>query len=158
MSINIQLTEDGAERYRQYLLKELSDKKEVIKAHEKECTDIEAEIRKLSPGQAQPVITPATIPTDNAIASAVAEEYGYKTTWTWAEKIKFIFEFAEKEMTSSEVIKILIEFEPKYRDLRKTALSSVSAVFSQEVAKSNGLFGKTINERKENVYFLKPKE
>lgn len=89
----------------------------------------------------------------NFTVSETAPE-GYKAIWTWETKIKFIIEFHEilGDLTTSEIVNYIMEYEPD-RYERAKVVASVSAVLSQKT-KDGGVFKKRYNERNEYIYSI----
>lgn len=79
---------------------------------------------------------------------------GYSEKFTWFKKVQFIIKNYGGELTTSQIVEKLLEFEPAYKgENRKTAVASISAILSAK-SKPGGFFGKKTNVADENVYFI----
>ncbi len=78
-------------------------------------------------------------------------EDGYDIDWTWIQKVEFILEKYGKSTTANIVAKVL-SYEPAL--VRSKVLGSISAVLSAR-SKEGGIFTRSENNRKENVYDLR---
>ena len=153
MSTLIPIPESAANSIKDLLLTDLAEKRERLKAIELECKELEYLITQLSPTQ-NLLHGYSEIQEDNI--SALASELGYKDTWTWERKIKFIMEYkANVGLTTTEIVSTLIELEPNVKKNRSKIVASISAIISTK-SKGGKAFYKEINDRNENVYYLSP--
>lgn len=77
---------------------------------------------------------------------------GYVSKWTWQRKIDYCLEQSPK--TTSQIVDYILELEPREKIRRNKIIGTVSAILSAK-SKPGGKYGKTPNERGNNVFSIK---
>lgn len=80
---------------------------------------------------------------------------GYKSVWTWKQKIIYFLE--QGDYTTTEIVNSIIVNEPNLKSDRSKVVGSVSAVLSAKSKKPSDIFSKYQNERGLNIYKLNEK-
>lgn len=127
--------------FKEFLLSKLTNAKQ-------EVIEIEGLLKGLGQSTGSPQLV---MPEINSIASLD----GYKTNWTWKQKI---VHFLSKEpLITSEIVEKILLSEPSLSTQRSKVVASVSAVLSAKSKKDNDIFGKTLNDRGSNIYSINNK-
>jgi|GEM_PF-1399151 len=94
-------------------------------------------------------------PSDNLSDINTVLDNGYNKQWIWARKIQFLLEGGG--LTTSQLVKRILELEPEKENERSRIVASVSAVLSSKSKADTDPFKKIVNDRNENVYSLNRK-
>lgn len=82
---------------------------------------------------------------------------GYSPIWKWQRKIDYILR-KHGELTSAQVVDMVLEYEPDKKLERSKVMATVSAVLSANATKEGGKYDRVKNERDDYVYIIKKEQ
>jgi len=148
MPIQIEVQDTHAQLLIEFYVQRLKTLRDEIQERERETKEINSTIQRLKKKN-------SNISTQELTDNAVTDKVEYSDKWPWIKKVSFALNFAQKALTTKEIVDVLSEYEPAFLFDRKRAIASISSILSSRwgtdkefirVQSDSGDFAYTVNK------------